>query len=352
MQIRRLLLSCSILFLAACEEERLIAPPMMPVRTEIVKRTPFTASMTLLGTVRPANTIPLTAVQRGTIVYPARFAGGLQTGAEVRRGELLAEVRNDQLLSSRTQMRLQMEVADADFDRAKRSHEQGVISPAEYSSYRVKAQLAREAWNASTREVGTLRLVAPAAGRLVVTKTFPAGMTVEGGTVIAEVASEGAPVVESAVAASERDRLRPGLPVRFSGGASGQWNGAGHISELATVIDASGTARVVATIDSLAVPPAGTGVELYVELDRLNEAVSVPEDAIVAGADGPAVFVMSTSEGFGGRFRVKRVQIEAGGRSDGRVEVRSGLRDGDRVVVTGADALAEDALVVETESKS
>ena len=341
-------LLCALLF--ACGEAPEFENTAIPVRTEVVKRTEFAPTMTLLGVVRAAQSIPVTSTQRGTIRFAPRFAGGLETGAEVKRGELLAEVRNDQMLSARAQAKLEMEAADADFQRAKLSHEQGVMSSAEYSAYRYRAQLRREAYNSSAREVGTLRIVAPAAGRLVVTKPRASGTVIDSGTALAEIASGGAPFVESSVAASARDALRPGLVVRFS---SPSWNGTGRLTEVASVIDATGTARVVAALDAHAtLPPPGSGVELRVELDRKPETLTLPEEAIVAGTDGPSVFVAATAEGYRGRFRVRRVSVEPGGRAEGRVEVRSGLRDGDRVVVTGADALADDTVVVETETKS
>lgn len=347
----RRLAGVALLALAAagCEEQH--EPPVtaVPVRTEVLRRADFAPSITLLGVVRAGQTIPLAAAQRGTVVYARRFANGLETGAGVRKGELLAEVRNDQVLFARRQSQLQMEAADADFQRSKRSYELGVVSPAEYSSYRVRAQLAREAYNASTSDVGTLRIIAPATGRLVVTRLVPPGAVVESGTVLAEVASGGAAVVESSVAASDRDVLRPGLALRYT--ARGAWSGAGVIREVASAIDSAGTARVVAAVaPGERVPPPGSGVEMQVSLDRRPDSLTVPEDAIVAGPDGPAVFIAGGG-GYEGRFRVKRVAIETGARANGRVEVRSGVRDGDRVIVAGADALSEESLVIEAETK-
>ena len=57
----------SILALTACEQEREAMPPAVPVRTEVAKRASFTPSLTLLGVVRAAQSIPLAAQQRGAI---------------------------------------------------------------------------------------------------------------------------------------------------------------------------------------------------------------------------------------------------------------------------------------------
>lgn len=334
----------AVLLITACEPQRDVVRSAMPVRMEVAKRGEFAPSLALTGVVRAAQSIPLAATQRGTLVLAPRFRDGLRTGESVRRGEWIAEVRNDAVLFSRTQARLQMEAAQADHERMARSYRDGVVSHAEYASSELRAKLAKEQYAATQREVATLRITAPASGQLVVHTNVAPGAVIEAGTLLAEIASEGAPLVESAVAASERALVRPGLTVQFTG--PGGWTGTGKVTEVASVIDAAGTARVVAALDSAA-PAPGTGVELRVELDRRPDVLTVPDDAIVAGSEGPAVYVAALHDAMERGFRVKRVDVATGGRAAGRVEVKSGVRDGDRIVVSGADALSDDSVVSE-----
>jgi RND family efflux transporter MFP subunit len=344
---RPLAVILTIALLSRCRAEPPSEPQAIPVRMETAARTDFAPGLTLLGVIRAAQSVPLSAQQRGVITYPSRFASGLRTGERVVRGETIAIIRNDQVLSSQAQARLQMDAAAADFERKRRSHDAGIVSAAEFSSAQLNAALAREVYANASREVSTLRLISPADGTLVVTKPYAPGTTVEPSNVLAEVVSGGAVVVESNVAAADRTLLRPSLPVHFTAHGSPPWSGSGHIAEVAAVVDATGAARIVSSIDRSAdVPPPGTGVELQVALDHRRDVLTVPEDALVAGGDGPALFVLASAEGRSG-FRVKRVRVESGGRANGRVEITSGLRDGDRVVVSGADGLADDALVIE-----
>ena len=336
-----------------CEGERVGMPPAVPVRTELAKGTSFTPTLTLLGVVRAAQSIPLAAQQRGTIRYPRRFANGLQTGARVSRGELIAEVENADVNAAQTEARLEMEAAAADFERAQRSYKVGVISEAEHQEKRVRATLAKERYNAASTRLSTLRVIAPASGTLVVTKVFPAGSVVDASATLGEIATAGAPLVESSVAASERALLRPGLPVTFAARGTPAWNGGGRVSEVAAVVGESGTSRVVITITSSgSLPPPGTGVEVTVQMEPRGSVLTVPEDAIVAGTEGPALFIAATSEGSFNRFRVKRVPVVTGGRANGRVEITSGFHDGDRVVVSGADALTDDVIAAEVSDKA
>ncbi len=329
----------------SCDRERGEDFGAIPVTTEIVKRTSFEPAQTLLGVVRAARSTPLVTVAGGTVRYPSRFVSGLQTGARVSRGEQMATLVNDRIAFAETQARLQMDAAAADLDRARRSFEQGVVSGAEHAEKAVRARLAQEAYKEAVRDAARLHIVAPHAGTLVVAKAVSPGTIVAPGTVLAEIASNGEAVVESAVPAADRDRIVPGLEARILAG--GRIVATGRISEVATVIDPTGTARVVASIGTGTVPPPGSGVELQVSLGKRNDVITVPEEAVVAGADGPSVFTMGLSDAGFGQYRARRVRVELGGRSEGRVEITSGLRDGDRVVVAGADALTDDARVLE-----
>jgi RND family efflux transporter MFP subunit len=344
-----MILLCAAALAAACQQRDIERESdAAPVRTEVAKRGAFAPTLALVGVVRASATIPVIALKTGSIAYAPRFAGGLRTGESVRAGETIAELRNDQSESTTRQARLQMEAAAADFDRAKRSYDLGVVSAAEFSGFKVRAELAREQFGASQKDATRQRIVAPRAGQLVVTQPIANGVEVAAGTKLAEIASGGTPVVETSVAAGDREQLQPGLIVHLAHGA---WKGDGKITEVASVIDGAGTARVVIALAGANAPPPGTGVDAEVELERHPDVLSVPEDAIVAGSEGSAVFIAGTAEGFRRGFRVKRVDVETGGRAAGRVEVRSGLRDGDRVVITGVDALSDGSFVVEAESK-
>ena len=344
-----LLILCAAAALSGCRTEVVDRETTAtPVRTELAKRAAFAPTIALIGVVRASETVPLVALKAGSIAYAQRFARGLRTGESVRAGEIIAEIRNDQSDFATRQARLEMDAAAADFDRSKRSYEQGVVSSAEYSTYKVRAQLARERYAASQKDATRQSVVAPRAGHLVVMQPIANGVEVAAGTKLADIASGGVPIVESSVAAADREQLRPGLAVRLTHGA---WKGEGKIAEVASVIDAAGTARVVITVTKGDAPPPGTGVDAEVELEVRPDVLSVPEDALVAGSEGPALFIVGAAEGWRNTFRARRVDVETGGRAGGRIEVRSGLRDGDRVVVTGVDALSEGTSIVEAESK-
>ncbi|HEY5610290.1 MAG TPA: hypothetical protein VIL97_03715, partial [Thermoanaerobaculia bacterium] len=114
-------LSCALAFTIACAPEETLQreAEAVPVRTEMVTPAPFQPSITLLGSVRPSETISIATVTGGTLSYPPRFRAGLRSGEDVRQGEVLAFVENESARYTLAEARLVAESAQHNFDRAK-----------------------------------------------------------------------------------------------------------------------------------------------------------------------------------------------------------------------------------------
>lgn len=77
----------------------------------------------------------------------------------------------------------------------------------------------------------------------------------------------------------------------------------------------------------------GQNVTLHVETARVDEAVAVPESALVEEGDQLVAFVQVSGETF------EKREIKAGIRDTGFVQVLAGLTEGERVVTKGAYAI-------------
>jgi RND family efflux transporter MFP subunit len=322
-------------------------PRAVPVETEVVRLGPFQPSLVLLGIVRPAETVPLVTSYAGRVRYPERFPAGLRTGERVEAGETLARVENESVSLALAEARLLADSKRAELERFQRAYKEGLIPESDLAKYEIEARLAKEKLQSAQRDAGRLALKTPRDGTLVVESPVAPQVEVSAGTVLAEIAGEGAPRVEAWAAAADRTRVRPGLRVRFRAPGVKKEVGEGVIREVAAVVDAAGTVRVVADVlDAEGLPVAGEGVEVLVELDRRPDAVTVPEEALVIGSGGSALFVLQGSAW--GATQVRRVPVVTEGRGGGRVEIRSGLKVGDHVVVTGVAFLADGVTVSET----
>lgn len=341
-----LLLAC----LTACAPAPAAVPeeaPAVPVRLEKVTRDTFQPALSVLGVVRPAETAEVTVTAAGRLRYPARFAGGLTTGAAVRAGEVLARLSLQDAESSLAEARLQLRFSESELARHRKAFEAGIEAAVVLAAAEAEAELARSRLAAAEGRLGRLDLRAPVAGRLIVDRRVPPESEVTPGIVLARIAAGGAPEVEARAAAADRGLLRPGLRVRFvAPGGSGP-QGEGEIREISPVVEAAGTVPLIVRVsDPAGLPAPGEGVELRIELDAHPEAVTIPEDALIAGESGGAVFVAERNRG---RAPVRRRLVETGARGNGRVEILRGLSAGDLVVTGGASLLADGDLVTPVE---
>ncbi len=324
--------------------------PAVPVRLEKVTRDTFQPTLSVLGVVRPAETAEVAVTAGGRLRYPARFAGGLSSGATVRAGEVLARISLQDAESSLAEERLHLKVAESELARHRRAFEAGIEAAVVLAHAEAEAELARSRVTAVEGRLSRLDLRAPVSGRLIVDHRVPPESEVTAGLVLARIAAGGAPEVEARAAAADRDLLRPGLKVRFVVPGVRDPLGEGEIREVSPVVEAAGTVPLVVRVsDPSGLPAPGEGVELRIGLDARPETITVPEDALVAGESGGAVFVADRSRG---RITAKRQLVETGARGDGRVEILRGLSAGDRVVTGGASLLTDGDPIAEVEGGS
>jgi membrane fusion protein, multidrug efflux system len=327
------------------------APPL-PVKLEKVERVSFQPTLTLLGMVRPAGEAQVVIPVSGRLHYSARFRDGLSSGVQVRAGEVLARVDNQDAEQGLAEARLRLEAANRELTRYQRAFDSGVTAAAVLAQYKAEAELAAQRLTAARERRSSLDLRSPVAGWLLIEQRLPGEGEVQAGTVLARIAAGGAPKVEARAAAGDRGRLHEGLGVRFalagsdgSAGSAGSAGiaGRGVIREISPVVDAGGTIAVVAEVtEGAALPAPGEGIEVQVELDRREQTLTVPEESLVISEGGAVVWVAE-----GGTAR--RKTVTTGGRAGGRIEVLSGLSPGDKVVVDGAALLSEGVRVTAVE---
>lgn len=82
----------------------------------------------------------------------------------------------------------------------------------------------------------------------------------------------------------------------------------------------------------------GLFAKLVLEIAQRKDALMVPEEAVVYGRDGTYIWRIVDGQAV-------RVPVELGIRQPGRVELRAGVRSGDRVVSAGTHKLSPGSLV-------
>lgn len=279
-------------------------------------------------TVRPGHIASLGAPGAAR-VSAVRVSVGDRVGA----GAVLVELDPAPFDAAVTSATAALQSATRGQERAQRLVDAG-ISPRKDLELAISdlAQATGAASNARRmRTLATLR--SPISG--VVTRLAATlGASVDGAASLVEVADPRAVDITLSVSAAEAAQIRTGASVLLTTGPGDAADtlGTGTISSIAAAIDtATRTVAVRVRVASTARPlRIGESVNGRIALDTRAEAVLVPAAAVVPDGDEYRVFVLDTAN-------VARVRtVEVGARRDGRIEITSGLKPGERIVTDGA----------------
>lgn len=325
-------------------------PAAVPIRTELVQANPFQPALLLFGEVRSRGRVPLVAPVSGRVRYAPRFADGLRSGTEVRAGEVLLFVDNDDVEFRLSEARLDVEAASAELERARLGAEAGVTPTAELRRLEIEADRATERLAAAHRQKERLALRAPISGRVVVEEDGVAtAEEVTAGAPVAVIATAGLPAVEAWATSADLERLRVGLEARVRRPGRDVPVAEGAVEAFSRELDTRGVARVeIAISEDSGLPPVGEGVEIDLLLETRDDVLTVPESSLLIEGGLVSVFVVEPS---GTQHRARRRTVTLGTAREGRVEIVDGLRGGERVATAGVELLTDAIEVVDTQTE-
>ena len=320
-----------------------------------------------------AAPVAVAPIERGPIELRRIFSGALEAPAQfdvapkvsgrverlaanlsdtVSRGQLVAELDNDEYVQAVAQARAELAVAEAnlaearsaleiagrELERITRLRERGVASEANLDTAQAnrlakEAQLevakaevtrAEAALETARIRLGYTRITADWSGgddqRVVAERFVDEGETVAANAPLLRIVELDPLTGVIFVAEKDYGRLQPGLEVSLATDAYPGEAFGGRIARIAPVFrEATRQARVELTVDNPGhrLKP-GMFIRATVVLEHVADAVIVPEAALAARNDRTGLFVVS-----------------ADGRSVVWREVRVGIREGSRVQVLG-----------------
>lgn len=276
----------------------------------------------------------------------------VREGAEIRAGQVLAELDGQD--AGLSQQAVQAEVRRLEslsanesrrLERMKQLRAQNFISASGLDdvtaqAVAVQSQLAaaRAQLALAEHNVSKTRIVSPLDGRIERQLAMP-GQYLKVGDPVFRVVYMKALRARLPFPEEMAGRIRPGMEVQVSSpGVSGRV--VGKVDQVRPMSAAgSRSFDVLAVFDNPGWKPGATVVGAVV-LGRHAEAVVVPEQSVVLRPAGKVVYVLS------GNKVAQRVVQTGTKQPDGRLEIVSGLKAGETVVVDGAGFLTDQASVV------
>lgn len=332
------------------------------VKTLEVTLEPIRETLELVGNIEAETEIPIQPRVSGRLVTLM-----VEEGSEVKKGDLIGVIDDEAFVLQVQQteaniigIKANMEQAKVNASRLKSEKEryrelldQRYISQWEYEQAEnaylaaeanldtLKAQLevAEKNYQLQKLQLEQTRIYAPISG-YILRKFVTPGINLTSGTTIVTMASLSPVKLIFNIDQKDAARIRRGMSVNFVNDAAPNRIYSGKINQVAPVYDPkTRTLALSVNIDNYdrSLLPGMFGI-VTVLMSGKDFALVVPQEAIVVNSQ-KGVFVVGDDNVV--RFQPVKTGLEA----EGRVEVVSGLKAGDKVVVVGQNRLRNGQLV-------
>lgn len=323
--------------------------PAVTVASAKVEAGPWTPGIETIGTVGASQGVDLTVETTG-IVKELKFSANQR----VNKGDVLIHlddaVQQADLAVAKTQADLDQQA----LDRAAELKRRGVGSDAALDTARASASTSATQVQKLQAVLDQKQLRAPFSGTIGIPK-IDVGQYVAPGNIVATLQDLETMRADFAVPEQQLGQLKVGQPVQF-GVSTDEMSFTGSVEGIDPKVDPQ--SRLVSVRAEISNPDGklspGQFVRVRVELPREENVVAVPLTALVSSLYGDFVYVIRPAQKAEGAAAAapaanaaeapalvaNQVFVKVGRRSQGRVEIVSGVNDGDELVIAGQNRLS------------
>lgn len=262
----------------------------------------------------------------------------VKEGQAVRQGQVLARMRTTSIAPAAAGAEAQRRIAAADLQRMQNLLKVGAVAERDVESAEAQLKAAEAVAAAADKRLHESTVRAPFTG-VIAQRYMQAGDRAGDGDRLFRIVNTDELEFVASVTTDALDRLKPGAPVALTvSGAEGR-QVSGHISRVnATVDEATRQLKVYVRVPNRDHRLAG---DMFasgrIVLERAPGVLAVPSGAVkVAAGAGQQAWVVADG-------KLSRRVLTIGLRDElrGLVEVKSGLREGEKVVVSQIEGLVD-----------
>jgi len=301
----------------------------VPVEVAAVERRDVASYIETNGALEAENEVDVVARTAGPVVELAA-----EEGMHVARGQLLLRIDPTEAQTQVRAAEVALEEATRSFERAQTAHDAALISQADYDQALAARDSAQAALAERKVQLSYTRVTAPF-GAIVVERTVKLGDNVTVNQKLFRISDFDPLLCPIQVPEKELSRLAKGQRAYVNVEAWPDQRFPAHVLRISPVVDAAtGTIRV--TLEVKADPKLRPGMfaSVFLETDRHEKALTIPKAALSLESLGDTVYVAQ------GDVAARRA-IKLGYQEAEVVEVVSGLKEGEKVIVVGQDGLSD-----------
>jgi membrane fusion protein (multidrug efflux system) len=293
----------------------------------------------------------------------------VEEGMHVEKGQLLAQLDDDSIRNKLDQAQATLKKAQAAFDKSEKGIAKSLIPMADFDRDKFDLETQHAVVEGAKIDLSYTRILAPISG-VIAKRSVKVGNLVTVNQTLFQIVDMDP--LQAVLNVPERDlgTLKPGQPVHLRVDALPDGDFVGTVARIAPVVDAtSGTFRATCEFrDTTKTLKPGMFGRIDVVYDQRHNALVVPRSALVEEDGESAVFVVepappkkaddkskdkSPPKGKAGEavaaekkpdaplFVAKRRVVKTGYSESDRIEVRDGLKDGERVITIGRNAVRD-----------
>jgi membrane fusion protein (multidrug efflux system) len=308
-----------------------------PVSQLVVGERPFTDRIEVLGVAKGRQSVTITS-NTAELITAVHFSDG-QT---VSRGQVLVELKADQENAGVSEARARLAQAERDYQRWKSLADKGIAPRATAEQYLASLETARAVVGSAQAQKLDRVIRAPFSGKVGISDIAP-GTLISPGTAIVTLDDVSVIRVDFSIPDRYLTTLRIGLPIMARPDALPGEVFQGRIAQIDTRIDPA--TRAIKARAEFPNPEGRMrpGMLVKVAIDQgVRTSVAVPEAAVQFEGTQASAFVIA--QGPKGQV-ARRTNVETGLNQGGYVEIRSGLKPGDKVVADGLNRVQDGAPV-------
>ncbi len=286
-----------------------------------------------LGNARANESVDVSS-KTSNVVMAIRF----RDGERVQRGQVLVQLDDAQTRADVAAAQATLTDSESQFNRSRELMQTQALSKSSYDQLEATLKANRARLQSAQARLEDTVIRAPFSGRVGL-RRVSVGTLISPGDVITTLDDTSVIKLDFSVPENFLSSLREGLSVRATAPAFPGRSFTGKVASIDSRVDMTTRSVIVRALlanDDGALKP---GMFLNVSLaNDERDALVIPEEALTPEAEKQYVYVVEDG-------RASRREVRIGGRRPGTVEILSGLRAGERVIVEGTQKVRDGAAV-------
>ena len=302
----------------------------VPVSVMTVRTEKLESSLSLVGNTNASADVNVIAETQGTVT-----AVFVKVGSSVKAGTVLMQIDDEIPRSTKAAAEINFQKAQRDYQRAEDLYQENSISVSQLDASRLAMKAAENQLDIARRQLDNTRIKSPIAGTVNARYVDP-GTMVQPGKAVANIVDISVLKVRVNVSEREAFQLKVGDRVEISTDVYPGTVFEGTLDNIASKADEAHTYPIEIVVRNSPAHPLKAGMFARIAFKSIapTEALTIPRLALIGSIKDARVFAV--------RGSVARLcTVVIGKQSAERLEVASGLAEGDTVVVSGQNNLVD-----------